>query len=1060
MKSKRIVAFLLCVLTIVGVMPFGTALAAESTVTIESQTNSAFDYLEYYKDGTWHDLNTPRHWIESTGQICYCVEHSEGNPHGATYTAASPSSVFSASTLAGMQSILMYGYPCNTPSGFTADEARQATANALRFWLSENGESGSYSFTNRKANPNYIRAKSGYEHVLDWADELLSYARAHKILTHSITFTPSSLTLASSGNSFVGQTQVKLTNINSGYTLNSSNLPSGVSISGYTGSANDTLTITAPESAMGQSFTITATGKDTRSLNNITAYVPSDGNLQKIFLCATTAQVVATASIGVDTPAYGYLKIAKTGENGAALAGVQFGVYSDAGCTQKLCELTTGSDGTVTSGTLPAGTVYVKELFTVSPYVIDNAAKTVTISINKTTTLNVENITAKGQICINKTAEQMTDAVESSSDYGTVYFPKYTEAGLAGCVFEVKDASGKTIANLTTDANGYAETGILEFGTYTVQEVSAVEGYVADDTVHTVTLAYQDQNTPIVKENISVKNGRIPASVKIKKMTERWNQDEFVFEPCAGEGFVFGLYTAESIGILPKDTLVELLTTDAEGSAASAELPFGNYYLRELKVPDETIYLSQTSFPLSVSGVNTVYYDDPIVNDMFKGNIAVCKTDETDADRMLAGAVFEIRGEDDVLYDTIITDEDGYAISIDLPVGTYHVKEIGPPTGFILSDEVTEITISTDNKSTAVLERANKANEMTLKKSDITNGMPVPDATITIYDASGAVFFEGKTDENGEIYLSEVPAGKYTYKETIAPYGYAMNTETFSFEMDNYGKVTGTTEITDEPIVLKLTKMNTFTGKPFANIEFSLKDTDGNTVKTVMTENGYRIVSADGEDSFKVDESGYAEFQYLAAGDYSLVEGTPLGYISEDVYSFTLTDSYSLSSPFELTVENCPTGLKISKVDSATDRPLMGAGFRIKVRDGLGFETLTFTQQEDGSFFYDANGTVMDMMVDGNGEIMIYGLPLGNIWIEESIVPDGYFPNPAAKVEITKNNKADNPYEITIKNSKYVKLGMDSDWWEFPALLLGIALAIGGVVLVVIKRKKLKKVED
>ena len=42
----------------------------------------------------------------------------------------------------------------------------------------------------------------------------------------------------------------------------------------------------------------------------------------------------------------------------------------------------------------------------------------------------------------------------------------------------------------------------------------------------------------------------------------------------------------------------------------------------------------------------------------------------------------------------------------------------------------------------------------------------------------------------------------------------------------------------------------------------------------------------------------------------------------------------------------------------------MGAGFRIKVRDGLGFETLTFTQQDDGSFFYDANGTVMDMMVD------------------------------------------------------------------------------------------------
>ena len=241
MKSKRIIAVLLCALTVIGLMPTA-ALAAESTVTIESQTNSAFDYLEYYKDGSWHDLNTPRHVIEQTGEICYCIEHSEGNPHGDTYTAASPSSVFSTNTLAGVQAIMMYGYPCNTPSGFTADEARQATANALRFWLSENGESGSYSFTNRKANPTHIRAKAGYEHVLEWADTLLSYARAKKTLTHSIVFTPSSLQLASNGTNFVGSTQVKLTNINSEYTLNTSALPSGASVSGYTGSKSETIT--------------------------------------------------------------------------------------------------------------------------------------------------------------------------------------------------------------------------------------------------------------------------------------------------------------------------------------------------------------------------------------------------------------------------------------------------------------------------------------------------------------------------------------------------------------------------------------------------------------------------------------------------------------------------------------------------------------------------------------------------------------------------------------------------------------------------------------------------
>ena len=48
MKAKRLMALLLCLLTVIGIIPAGTALAAGNTVTIESQTNSAFDYLQYY----------------------------------------------------------------------------------------------------------------------------------------------------------------------------------------------------------------------------------------------------------------------------------------------------------------------------------------------------------------------------------------------------------------------------------------------------------------------------------------------------------------------------------------------------------------------------------------------------------------------------------------------------------------------------------------------------------------------------------------------------------------------------------------------------------------------------------------------------------------------------------------------------------------------------------------------------------------------------------------------------------------------------------------------------
>ena len=1058
MKAKRIMALLLCLLTVIGLMP-GVASAAASTVTIESQTNSAFDYLEYYSDGSWHDLNTPRHWIEQTGEVVYCVEHAADNPHGDTYTAASPSSVFSASTLSGLNSILMYGYPNNKPSGFTDDEARQATANAIRFWLSEQGEAESYNFTNRSANPNSIRAKSGYEHVLEYADELLAKARARQELSHAIAFTPSTVELTANGSGFSGQTAVKLTNINSGYTLNTNSLPVGASVSGYTGNRSETLTITVPASAAGQSFSISAQGSDTRSVDNITAYVPSSGGLQKIFLCATNAQVVATASFNVGVPAYGKVQIVKTGTSGTTLAGVKFGIYSDSGCGNKIAEMTTGSDGTATSGNLPVGTVYIKELSTVSPYIITAEIKSAAITTNNTAKVTFTNAAATGKIRIEKVGDVLTSKESEETEYGMVSVPAYSQKGLAGVVYDVKNSAGSVVATVTTNSSGIAETGALPFGNYTVQEKSAPAGYIVDDTIHQVTLAYKDQNTPVVSVTIKTDNELQTGGVKIRKITEKFNYEKIDFYNALAENYVFGLYTAETIGDLPADVLVEVLTTDDQGIAEStAKLPYGKYYLKELAVPVETIEMFTEKIPLTIdSELNVQHYDSPIYNTMFKAKIGVYKLDAADNDRALAGAVFEIRDASGKLFDTIKTNDDGYAETIEIPVGVYKVKEITPPAGFILSDEVKTITLTTEDKETAVFERENKANEVTITKTDLTTEAPVPGATVEICDKDGKQFCQGITDKDGKITIRELPAGEYTFKETICPDGYALNTEVFTFSIDNYGKVTGTTSFTDEPITLTVTKMNTYTGKPFAGVGFTLKGADGNTVKTKMTDKGYRIAAEDGEEIFKVDENGLTEFRYLRAGKYTLVEDAPLGYIAEGNIPVELTTAHSKSKPLAVTVNNCPTGMKIIKIDAKTNKPLTGAGFRIKVKDGLGFETLTFTKQADGKYFYDAKGTVMDLMVDANGEAFIIGLPMGAIWIEESVVPAGYFPVAARKAEVTKDTSVDKPIEIKVPNSKSVKLGLDTDKYNIPIAIGACLLICGGIAFLIIKRRKKNK---
>ena len=1057
MKTKRIMALLMCLLTVIGLIP-GAAFAAQSTVTIESQTNSAFDYLEYYKDGAWKDLNTPRHWIEQTGEVVYCVEHAAGNPHGDTYTAASPSSVFSASTLSGLNSILMYGYPNNRPSGFTDDEARQATANAIRFWLSEQGEAESYSFTNRRTNPDAIRAKSGYEHVLEYADELLAKARARQDLPHGVDFSPSTVQLTASGNGYVGQTSVLLTNINSGYTLDTSRLPSGSRVSGYTGGRSETLTITLPASAAGQSFNIYAEGMDTRSIDNITAYVPANGSLQKVFLCATTAQVVATAQLSVgapEAPKYGKMQLVKTGKDNMPLAGVVFGIYSDADCKNKLAELTTDSNGTAISGDLPVGTVYIKELSTIKPYILSAEIKSLEITDGVTAEVSFSNSEAMGKIRIEKMGDVLTAGEAVETEYGNVSMPIYKNKGIAGVVYEVKDSARNIVATITTDKNGIAETEVLPLGSYTVQEKSAPDGYVIDDTVHEVTLAFKDQNTAIVIGTIKAENKLRTGGVKLLKYTEKFNADKISFEKVLGSGYVFGLYTAEDTEDIPADVLLEVLTTDEQGIAQSTvKLPYGKYYLKELAAPDSDIKMLTDKLPLTIdSELNVQHYDSPIYNTMFKAKIGVYKLDAADRERGLAGALFEVRDASGRLFDTITTNEDGYAETIGLPVGEYNVKEVTPPAGFVLSDEVKTVTLTTEDKETAVFEFTNRANEAKVRKLDSHTGQSLANATIKVMDASGKVFFEGKTDTDGYITMKELPASKYTWQEIAAPDTYSIDPALYSFTIDAYGKVAGDVEFANTPITLEILKMNTYTGAPMAGITFTLQDGEGKVVKTKLVEGGYRIPAEDGAETFVTDANGKAVFKYLKAGKYKLVETVPTGYIADGTTEIELTDKHSETAPCKVTVNNCPTGVKIIKLDAKTEKPLTGAGFRIKVKDGTGFVTLSFTKQADGKYIFDKDGKDTVLMVDNNGEVIILGMPLGAVWIEESVVPAGYFPVTARKAEITKDTSALKPLEIKIPNSKSVKLGLDNDWWEIPAMIAGAVLLLGGAVVLYVRRK-------
>ena len=77
---------------------------------------------------------------------------------------------------------------------------------------------------------------------------------------------------------------------------------------------------------------------------------------------------------------------------------------------------------------------------------------------------------------------------------------------------------------------------------------------------------------------------------------------------------------------------------------------------------------------------------------------------------------------------------------------------------------------------------------MKISKKDITNKKELPGATLVIKDANGKIVDQWVSSDK-EHFIYDLPAGKYTLTETIAPNGYILSTEKISFTVKADGTV-------------------------------------------------------------------------------------------------------------------------------------------------------------------------------------------------------------------------------------------------------------------------------
>lgn len=272
----------------------------------------------------------------------------------------------------------------------------------------------------------------------------------------------------------------------------------------------------------------------------------------------------------------------------------------------------------------------------------------------------------------------------------------------------------------------------------------------------------------VVTLTLDATNARKTGQITITKTGENNKKlSGAVFEIKAAKD----IKTAGGTTLVAANTVVDTVTTDGNGSAASKQLELGQYIVKEKTAPDGYV-LDTTEHAVTLDNSHTSV-NVAVQNQ--KNAIVLQKVSKNDG-TVMEGVTFHIWNDDKSYDKTQKTDSNG-RITIDgVKDGTWHYQETATKDGYVLDNAVKDFTVSdgkVNGQSNLTITVENDYTKLDLAKVDSGTGENISGAKLSLLDSNGRLV-ESWTSGSTPHRIEKLKPGQYTLREDQAPDYYKL----------------------------------------------------------------------------------------------------------------------------------------------------------------------------------------------------------------------------------------------------------------------------------------------